>query len=58
VSLESGSLGKISRCRGCGRRFQPWKLCCPYCGRALPIVGAVLFLSAVALVCAIACLVE
>jgi len=41
---------KISRCKGCGTAFEPWKLLCPTCKRALPICGAAVLVLAVILV--------
>ena len=37
---------KLSGCKGCRTRFQPWELRCPKCGRSLPIVGAAAILVA------------
>jgi hypothetical protein len=36
---------RISRCKGCGTYFEPWKLRCPRCGLALPIICALLILA-------------
>jgi hypothetical protein len=46
----------ISECKKCRTRFWPWKLWCPNCGRALPIVGATILLALLFAFCAIAAL--
>jgi hypothetical protein len=35
----------LSRCKGCGTYFEPWKHRCARCGRTLPIVGTLFILS-------------
>lgn len=34
---------KISYCKGCGVRFEPWKPFCPECGQPVRVVGVLAF---------------
>lgn len=44
---------EMSRCKGCGTDFS-WKLFCPNCGRALPIVGAAVIMIVLIIVSVVA----
>ena len=44
------NLLRISRCKGCGTRFTPFRLVCPACRRPLPIALPLLIAGIFALV--------